>query len=336
MIARLRSYEPGIETKILNFVMLKIGENYGIVERKNSYKDHDVIYVEHGTRALSAGAFFGCMNLRYLILPNTIAEIYQAVCFECINLTEINMGWTDIIRIPSGAFNGCENLRTVIMPPNLNTIGTKAFWNCKRITALTIPETVTFIGTSVFAQCISLRWIILPSSIEVMGDWAFQGCSNLRTLLVRTPSKITGVMFTRIGKKWINLTQEQLNTAFRDLIPDVSKNNIRIWSSDTVISMLQGSFDGYTKYSDLPQTLQAAPTRIQSWSALERWRWWSPPDIEIPTHKYHLMVWTALLVSERHLVTDESNSLYIVSEVPQEIWMLIFEFIKRDEPVYFH
>jgi len=262
-------------------------------------------------------AFENCVNLETVSLSSSLSFIGKGAFEGCVKLHTIIIP-SAITIIYEYVFSMCSGLISINIPLSVKSIETFAFGYCYGLVSITINPSVTNISKYAFYKCSRLESITIPSSLEI-DNTVFEGCTKLTTLII-----------TDSHTKYIN--ESLWERAISKNIPNVS----RVWASDSIIALLDGPFEDYSTYADLPPALQAAPLRIKSYTALELWRWWSPPDIEIPSHKYHLMLWTALLVSERHSVTEESNPLYIVSEVPQEIWMIIFEFCKRDVPVIYY
>lgn len=78
-------------------------------------------------------AFFGCVSLRSIHIPNSVASIQ------------------------SEAFFGCESLQSVNISSGLRSIGKWAFRGCKSLQLIHIPNTVSEIGWDAFADCDKLE-----------------------------------------------------------------------------------------------------------------------------------------------------------------------------------
>ena len=106
-------------------------------------------------------AFFGCINLINITLPNGITSIGEF------------------------AFAGCENLDNFNIPKNAIEIGKYALYDCISITGcIIIPNGVSKIGEGTFAYCSSLANIVLPNSIISIGWSAFVDCDNLSSITI--------------------------------------------------------------------------------------------------------------------------------------------------------
>ena len=99
--------------------------------------------------------FFGCVNMKYITLPNSVTAIGQYAFRGSIALENMIMSG-NIKRIEEGTFFDCYNLRSIALPNGVTSIGDFAFWNCLGMTAVSIPPSVNTIGKDVFKNCINL------------------------------------------------------------------------------------------------------------------------------------------------------------------------------------
>ncbi|MBQ9786446.1 MAG: leucine-rich repeat domain-containing protein, partial [Clostridia bacterium] len=114
-------------------------------------------------KTIGDSAFWGCANLKSLILPASLTTIGVST-FRATGLTSIT--------IPSG----------------VTELGDCAFYGCSSLASVTIESTETStltIGEYVFANCTSLTSIIIPSSVTSIGDSTFGGCSSLATITIK-------------------------------------------------------------------------------------------------------------------------------------------------------
>ncbi len=74
----------------------------------------------------SYGAFYACVNLETVSLPETLKTI------------------------GSHAFTSCSNLNQIILPKSLTAIGEEAFLNCVSLNKIEIPDSVSSIGSNAF------------------------------------------------------------------------------------------------------------------------------------------------------------------------------------------
>lgn len=76
--------------------------------------------------SIGSYAFFECIELKSVIIPDTVTDIKER------------------------AFDSCFYLNYASIGNNVINIGNAAFFNCRELTNLTIPESVTNIGNSAF------------------------------------------------------------------------------------------------------------------------------------------------------------------------------------------
>lgn len=110
---------------------------------------------------MEEGAFYRCVTLESVILPNGIA------------------------KIESSAFSGCTALINVSIPGSMRTIGQGAFNNCISLTEIVIPEGVDMIGYGAFFGCENLTSVTIPKSVYLFADDIFQNCPNLVAKVVK-------------------------------------------------------------------------------------------------------------------------------------------------------
>lgn len=115
-------------------------------------------FVPYGVLSISDNAFYHCLNIEKITLPESLTEIGSA------------------------AFAGCKNLESVIMPTHLDEIGFMAFYDCKKLGSLVIPEGVSVIQMSLADGCSNLSFLSLPSTVKEIETYAFANCSSLQNI----------------------------------------------------------------------------------------------------------------------------------------------------------
>ena len=121
-------------------------------------------------------AFYDCITLTSINLPNSITSIGNSAFNGCISLTDITIP-NSVTSIGNSAFNGCISLTEITIPNNVTSVGYGVFSDCSGLTSIIIPNSITNIGESVFYRCISLTEINIPNSITSIGNSAFFGWS---------------------------------------------------------------------------------------------------------------------------------------------------------------
>ena len=140
-----------------------------------------------GGEYIRAGAFYGCVNIKSVTLPDGVKHIGYYAFQGCTSLEYIRIP-DSVTIIYDSAFQDCVSLQEVILPANLITISPSAFKGCIELSSITIPVNVTFIAGAAFSGCVNLTTIYLerPSSagITALGINVFLGCNAISDIFV--------------------------------------------------------------------------------------------------------------------------------------------------------
>jgi hypothetical protein len=99
-------------------------------------------------------AFFGCLNLPSVTIPNSVTGI------------------------GANCFGSCESLTSITIPESITTITNSAFSLCRSLETVIIPSSVTKIGGFTFAYCTGLETIICNATVPpVIYSNTFEGVS---------------------------------------------------------------------------------------------------------------------------------------------------------------
>ncbi len=178
-----------------------------------------------GSRITSIGnnAFYGCVNMASISLPNTLTEIGEwAFAGNRNHLKEISIP-ANVKIIGDHAFAGCLKLEKVAMASSgIKSIGTYAFENCYKLTDIQLPNTITYLGDNVFVECTSLKSIVIPDSLSKIPGGAFSYCSELEKVTIpNTIKKIGAYAFLKCNNlktvyyygtlgQWYNIAIEDI------------------------------------------------------------------------------------------------------------------------------
>jgi hypothetical protein len=116
----------------------------------------------------SAGSALSYSENKFVNLDisgSTLTRIEATAFYDCINLTGITLP-NSITSIGFGAFYGCENLLSVTIPNGVEGIEKMAFQNCAGITGVTIPDSVTDIYGDAFKGCTNLESVTFQGTIN--------------------------------------------------------------------------------------------------------------------------------------------------------------------------
>ena len=122
-------------------------------------------------------AFFGCDNVKTIVIPNSVTTIGDYAFYECSNLTSVEIP-NSVTSIGSWAFEKCSNLTSIVIPNSVTSIGSWAFDGCSNLTSIVIPNSVTSISYYAFSSCSNLTIYCEAESKPSGWDyyWNYSGC----------------------------------------------------------------------------------------------------------------------------------------------------------------
>ena len=148
------------------------------------------VTIPNSVTNIGASAFDYCISLESVTIPNSITSIGDYAFRGCVKLANVTLP-NGITSIGESVFEGCDNLTSIIIPESVTNIGGFAFAACINLESVFIPNSVTSIGTCAFTLCTSLVNITIPNSVTSMGDFVFRNCCSL--ISVTIPNSVTSI-----------------------------------------------------------------------------------------------------------------------------------------------
>ena len=170
----------------LNFNLSDDGTYY-ILTNKGTCTDSTIVIPETfnnlPVKSIGIHAFYNCISLEGIYIPNGITSIEKDAFYNCISLTNLTLP-DSVISIGDGAFASCTSLESIKFGENsqLTSIGSEAFYTCSSLKNVNIPGNVNKINSYAFEDCTSITSVTISSSVTSIGDSAFEGCSSLETV----------------------------------------------------------------------------------------------------------------------------------------------------------
>lgn len=121
-------------------------------------------------KALLRGAFSGCVNLKYIDLPDDLTFVDRD-CFQNSGLEEITLP-NSLREIAHGCFSGCKNLSKVILGSNVTKIDTYVFNGCSKLKDISLPESLKEIGYHTFTDT-AISILIIPQGVKTVSHELF-------------------------------------------------------------------------------------------------------------------------------------------------------------------
>ena len=185
-------------------------------------------YNDQPVKGIEDYGFYGCSNLTYVVIPDSVKTIGEYAFAYCCNIQDVQMS-SGLTHIGNGAFMGCYNLNGIAIPDWVSYLGYNAFAECSNLSYVYFyGSQLTEISSSAFAYCYNLTQISLPTSLEYIDSYAFWDC-GLTSLTI--PASVTEIhQYAFYGcESLAGLTVASGNTAYR------SESNCIIRKSDNVL-----------------------------------------------------------------------------------------------------
>lgn len=127
--------------------------------------------------------FYHCCSIEELVLPKNIREVGIGAFWKCIKLQKLSIP-DEVTRINSTAFGVCNALEQITLPRDLEYLGGYAFTYCANLKKVTIPEGVKVLNKRLFDGATSLTKVQLPSQMDSFEPEAFLGAEALQSVTI--------------------------------------------------------------------------------------------------------------------------------------------------------
>ena len=166
----------------------------------NNIEIKDLI-IPNSVTEIGGWAFSECTGLTSVTIPNSVDSIGDYAFEYCTGLTSIAIG-NRVKCIGYGAFEGCQGLTSVhisdlaawcnitflskidVYYSNPLEYAHHLYLNDTEIKDLIIPNSITSIGNDAFDGCTGLTSVTIPNSVTSIGYWAFFDCIGLSSVTI--------------------------------------------------------------------------------------------------------------------------------------------------------
>ena len=134
--------------------------------------------LQEGITAIGDNAFNGCLNMRRIVIPQSVASIGAKAFSGCTKLGTLDIdknntafSFENGTLFTSGGTallfrsqQAGEKVYTV--PQGVTSIAEEAFYGNKKLTRIDLPESLTVIGEGAFRGCTKLEKITVPEKLD--------------------------------------------------------------------------------------------------------------------------------------------------------------------------
>ncbi len=149
------------------------------------------VVIPEGIKKLPMGAFWGCSNLKTVILPTTLDELYayeNGGVRGCLAFRESGIETIDLYNTKITSMEGlftfykAPNLKTAYLPKNSVDIGIQSFYMSTALENVVFPTSLETVADAAFYGCSALKDIVLPVGTKYLKHSVFANCSNLENI----------------------------------------------------------------------------------------------------------------------------------------------------------
>ena len=108
----------------------------------------------------------------------SVTSIGDCAFYFCIDLTSVTIP-NSVTTIGIEAFTYCTGLTSITIPNSVTTIGQEAFSFCSGLTSVTIPNSVTSIEGLAFSDCSGLTSVTIGEGVREINSKAFAACPEI-------------------------------------------------------------------------------------------------------------------------------------------------------------
>ncbi len=172
-----------------------------VLYRYPAEKNQNKYSIPDGVEVIDKLAFYGCCNLKEIVLPESVLKISEVAFQGCTNLEKINLP-DSLEDIRTGAFLACTSLKSIKIPNKITNISNILFASCISLEKVEISENIHKIVAQAFYNCTSLKEINLPETVTSIGNGAFNNCIKLEKITILSEKTLYGEnVFANTGKK---------------------------------------------------------------------------------------------------------------------------------------
>ncbi len=186
----------------LEYELINDGTEYSVNKGNASeLTEIQIPNIKDGKKVTRITDFKKCLNLKEIIIPNSINKIDGWSFLENVALEKIILP-DGISSIDAYTFSKCTSLKSIMIPDSVVFISKEAFNECDSIeyeiyeglkylnnwimgvedtsvSEVSLKETTVGIGPNAFWDCVNLTNITFPDTLKAISERAFTNCYSL-------------------------------------------------------------------------------------------------------------------------------------------------------------
>lgn len=190
-------------TKTKGTVTLGRGSSsYSLLGSSSGYGNNLVYKAELGTGfKLDSYAFSACNSLRFVTIPEGLAEFDTSLFQGCYSLAHINIP-KSVTKLGNNVFYNCYGLEHISLCNGISSIGSSAMRNNHTLKRLVLPAKLASISAN---MCQTNRCMVevYNSNASTYGNAAFSGIENL--IRFKMPPNVTSIGTTFTSNRNLRL-----------------------------------------------------------------------------------------------------------------------------------
>ena len=199
-----RPLESGLQYTLINnnteYAVSSIGTAVGDIVIEESYRGKPITQIADMAFS-NRGKEVGTITIK----GNNLRQIGTRAFYNCVKLSSINIP-ESVKEIGAYAFFSCKDLKSITLPEGLTSIKEQTFAYCRGMETITIPQSVTSIGKAAFKGCDILDNVVIPDTVKELGESSFSDCIGMTTLKIGNKIETIPMLAFARCDKLVNLT----------------------------------------------------------------------------------------------------------------------------------
>ncbi|MBR2450644.1 MAG: leucine-rich repeat domain-containing protein [Paludibacteraceae bacterium] len=148
--------------------------------------------------SISRNLYLNDIEVKELIIPNSVDTIYEYAFDNCSSLTSVTIG-NSVTSVGNSAFYGCSALISVTIGNSVTSIGERAFSGCSALNKTNFTGDIAdwcmikfasssanpiSISRNLYLNDIEVKELIIPNSVDTIYEYAFYNCSSLTSVTI--------------------------------------------------------------------------------------------------------------------------------------------------------